>query len=152
MDDQQYNPQQPQQPYGAQPNYAQQPYGQQPTQQPYGAQQPRQSYPGQPYAQQSYAPQQQPDPNDPAYKVVSIGDWLLTFFVSGIPVVGFIMLIVWLVSSSTAKSKKNYLIAGIIWGAVISLIFVIIGVIIAAVGISVPGLLDEFVNEFGSYL
>ena len=38
---------------------------------------------------------------------VGVGEWILTFIISGLPVIGFIMLIVW-AFSARKTSKKNY--------------------------------------------
>lgn len=40
--------------------------------------------------------------------VVSMGDWIITFLISMIPLVNFIMLFVWAFSDSTPKSKANW--------------------------------------------
>ena len=56
-----------------------------------------------------------PYSNAPAYgyaenqsPTVSLGDWLLTMFISCIPLVGFIMLFVWAFGSSTPPSKATW--------------------------------------------
>lgn len=46
---------------------------------------------------------------------VSLGDWVLSTFLSWIPLVGFIMLIIWAASSDTKPSKKNWARARLIW-------------------------------------
>lgn len=98
-----------------QPQY-QQPLYQQPVYQPQ-------------YQQPMYGPQggapygYMPINNEP----VSLGDWLLTFLITCIPLVGFIMLIVWAVSDGTKESKKNWARAKLIWmviAYVLSFIFV----------------------------
>lgn len=40
--------------------------------------------------------------------IVSIGDWIITLILVCIPVVNFIMLLVWAFSSSTPVSKANW--------------------------------------------
>lgn len=57
--------------------------------------------------------------------VVSIGDWIVTMIVMMIPLVNFIMLLVWAFSSSTAESKANW--------AKASLIFMVVGVVISII-------------------
>ena len=43
---------------------------------------------------------------------MSVGDWVLTLILTAIPLVGFVCLIVWAVSSSPEKrSRKNWAIA-----------------------------------------
>ena len=51
---------------------------------------------------------------------VGVGEWIITMILTGIPVVGFIMLIVWAFSAEKT-SKKNY--------AKATLIFMIIAVV-----------------------
>ena len=45
---------------------------------------------------------------------VSVGNWLITYLVSFVPVVGFIMLLVWAFSSSTPPSKANWAKAALV--------------------------------------
>ena len=58
---------------------------------------------------------------------MSVGSWIGTLILSAIPIVGFICLIVWAVSSSPEKrSRKNWAIAQF----VLTLITVAIGILI----------------------
>lgn len=70
-------------------------------------------------------------PNQPNYQpVVSVGDWIITLIVTSIPVIGFIMLIVWAVDTSTPKSKSNYAKAAlIVYAIVIVFSFLLVSVI-----------------------
>ena len=66
------------------------------------------------------------------YKPVSIGQWIITFIILGIPLLNVIMLIVWALGESTHPSKKSYAQA----------ILVILGVIVVlgiVAGLSIPG-------------
>lgn len=54
--------------------------------------------------------------------VVTIGDWIITMILMCIPIVNFIMLLVWAFSRSTPASKVNW--------AKASLIFMIIGFVL----------------------
>jgi hypothetical protein len=106
----------------------------------------------QPYNQQQYnnyqrpaAPQQnnyqplQPDLSAP----MSIGQYILTMIVFGIPIVGFIMMLVWSFSSSTNINKKNYARA--------TLIMAIIGAVLMIICWSlIIGIITSIVNS-GSY-
>ena len=123
-------------------------------QQPYQAPQPQQqAYRPQPqYQQPPYMvnqPQQQPvvvRDVDRTREVMSVGSYIGTFILSSIPVVNLICWIVWLVSPSTNKNKKNFLIACIIiW--LIGIVLSVIGVIIATTVLGVS--LDELGREFG---
>lgn len=58
---------------------------------------------------------------------VSIGDWLLTLFLVGIPIVGFILLLVWAFSGSTNSSKQNWARAVLIWAVVAIVLAVVFG-------------------------
>lgn len=59
-------------------------------------------------------------------EVISIGEWILTFIVLSIPVVNIVMAIIWLMSSKTKQTKKNFLIAMlVIWAATILLFFML---------------------------
>ena len=48
------------------------------------------------------------DINNTQYQPMTIGQWILTFIVSAIPLVGIIMMIVWAASGSTNPSKKTW--------------------------------------------
>jgi len=43
-----------------------------------------------------------------AYQPMSIGDWIITFIITYIPLVGFIMLFVWAFGDGTHPSDRNY--------------------------------------------
>ena len=61
---------------------------------------------------------------------ISIGSWILMFILQSIPVVGFIMLIIWALDSSN-RTRCNYARAIILMG--------IIGIVFAVVLISLLG-------------
>ncbi|MBY6062756.1 hypothetical protein CWI80_08400 [Pseudidiomarina sediminum] len=57
---------------------------------------------------------------------VSLGDWMLTLFLTFIPLVNLIALLVWSFSSSTAPSKQNWARATLLWMIIgIAIVFVI---------------------------
>ena len=61
---------------------------------------------------------------------MSVGDWVLTLILTAIPLVGFICLIVWAVSSSPEKrSRKNWAIAQFI----LTLVILVLTVVLIAV-------------------
>jgi hypothetical protein len=60
--------------------------------------------------QDSYAPAPQGN--------ISVGDWVLTIFITAIPLVGLIMLFVWAFSGGTPASKANWAKAMLIWAAI----------------------------------
>ena len=55
---------------------------------------------------------------------VSIGDWMLTYFLLFIPLVGLIMLFVWAFGSHTPPSKANWAKALLLWGLIGILFYV----------------------------
>jgi len=63
---------------------------------------------------------------------VSIGDWVLTLIVLGVPVVNMILYIYWALSDSTPLSKKNYCRACILIVVILSAAGVLFGVMAAA--------------------
>ncbi len=64
--------------------------------------------------------------------VVSIGDWIITMILSMIPVVNFIMLLVWAFSSDTPVSKSNWAKATLIFMAIWIIIVILMWSTIAA--------------------
>ena len=48
----------------------------------------------------------------------SVGSWMLTLFVCGIPVIGVIYLLVLAFGSSAAPSKRNFARAALIWALI----------------------------------
>lgn len=64
-------------------------------------------------------------------KPLSLGDWIISVLVTKIPLIGFIMLIVWAVDSNTEESKANW--------AKSELIVKLIGFAIAVIIISIIG-------------
>lgn len=91
-------------------------------------------------AEQYQAPQPVP-PQAPQYGVESdasltLGQWVLNLFLTYIPVVNIIMLLIWAFGSTTAPAKKNWARANLIWlviSIVVStLIFCTIGAAIIA--------------------
>ena len=74
------------------------------------------------------------------YQPMTIGDWIVTFIISYIPLVGFIMLFVWAFGDGTHPSKKTWAQAYLIM-MVIAIILMIIffGVITSILGSFVGG-------------
>lgn len=42
------------------------------------------------------------------FKSMTVGDWLITFIIQSIPIIGFIMLFVWAFGDNTHPSKKTW--------------------------------------------
>ena len=62
---------------------------------------------------------------------VSVGEWLLSTVLVLMPVVGFILALVWAFSSETAKAKQNW--------AKAMLIIKVVGIIFAALSVATIG-------------
>ena len=63
---------------------------------------------------------------------MSLKDWIITFLISSIPLVGFVMLFVWAFGSGENPNKSNFAKAALIWMAVWSvLVFLLWGTIAA---------------------
>lgn len=71
------------------------------------------------------------------YKPVTLGDWMLTYFLLSIPLVNIILIFVWAFGNNTPVSKANWAKALLIWsliGIVIYvLLFFVIGIGAAAI-------------------
>jgi len=74
--------------------------------------------------------------SSPLEKPVSIGDWVLTLIVLGLPILNVILYIYWALSDSTPLSKKNYCRACILIFAIVvaaSVMFAILAAVFAAI-------------------
>jgi succinate dehydrogenase/fumarate reductase cytochrome b subunit len=63
---------------------------------------------------------------------VKTGEWVLTFLITSIPVIGFIMLFVWAFGSGTNESKANFAKAALIWFAIIMGIYILFALVFGA--------------------
>lgn len=68
------------------------------------------------------------------HQVITFGNWMMTIFLTFIPVVNLIMLLVWAFSDGTPTSKANWARATLVWmliGIVASvmlfLLFIVMG-------------------------
>jgi Na+/phosphate symporter len=59
------------------------------------------------------------------YRPMTMGDWLITFIIQAIPLVGIIMLFVWAFGDGTHPSKKTWAQASLVF-ALIMFVLVII--------------------------
>ncbi|MCD4817753.1 MAG: hypothetical protein K8S23_03565 [Candidatus Cloacimonetes bacterium] len=53
--------------------------------------------------------------NEQQNEHISTFDWIITFFIMAIPLVNFIMLIIWAFGDSSHPSKANWAKASLIW-------------------------------------
>jgi membrane-associated HD superfamily phosphohydrolase len=75
------------------------------------------------------------------YQPMSIGDWIITFIITAIPLVGFIMLFVWAFGDGTNPSKKTW--------AQAYLIMMVIAIILLIIFFSVfASILGSFVGGY----
>jgi len=91
------------------------------------------TYQPSPYAQPYVAPVSYGSGSD-TEEAVSVGDWVLTYFLMGIPLAGTIMMFVWAFGSSTKKSKSNWAKAMLLVTAIIVALYIVGVIIIAAAG------------------
>ena len=89
---------------------------------------------------------QQPQNNNDA--VLSTGQFFLTFLVFAIPLVGFIMMLVWGFGSNVNRNRKNLCRAALIWMLIGIGLGIIIG-IISAIFVSTVG--ENLFDNFGYY-
>jgi hypothetical protein len=71
--------------------------------------------------------------------VVSTRDWVLTYLITAIPLVGLVMLFVWAFGSETNSNKANWAKAALIWTAIVIGIYIVFAMafgaaILAALG------------------
>ncbi|WP_419068143.1 hypothetical protein, partial [Candidatus Allofournierella excrementavium] len=74
-----------------------------------------------------------PPPAAPLSPTVGMGEWLWSSIVAAIPVVGFIVLLVWAFGGSTKLSKRNWARANLILYAVMAVVYVVLFVLLIAV-------------------
>lgn len=77
---------------------------------------------------------------DDREKPMTVGDWIVTFLLTSIPVVGIVLLFCWAFGIDEKKSKANYAKATLILGA----ISVAIGIIIALFTVLLAGNLFRY--------
>ncbi|GBD86311.1 hypothetical protein BMS3Abin03_00227 [bacterium BMS3Abin03] len=77
----------------------------------------------------------------PAYQPMSIGDWIITFIITYIPLIGFIMLFVWAFGDGTHPSKKTWAQASLLMMVIIIVLMIIFfGILASILGSFVGGL------------
>jgi hypothetical protein len=58
-------------------------------------------------------------------KIPSVGDWMITLLILSIPLVNFIVLLVWAFSSGTDPIKANFSKAALVWLLIIMILYVL---------------------------
>lgn len=64
--------------------------------------------------------------------IVTVKDWVITYFIMCIPIVNIVMLFVWAFGDNTNESKRNWAIAGL----VLAVIFIVLYAILAVLGVA----------------
>jgi len=57
----------------------------------------------------------------------SVGEWIITLIITGLPLIGLIMLFVWAFGSTTSTSKANWAKAALIIYAVLIVLGILFG-------------------------
>lgn len=57
--------------------------------------------------------------------IISVGDWLVNFIISIIPLIGLIFIIIW-ANDNNNKTRKNWAIASLIWSSIILILTIVI--------------------------
>ena len=66
---------------------------------------------------------------------MTVGDWMLTLLVLAIPLVNFVMYVVWALSGTGNVNRRNFCRATIYWFLIIVGIWLVVLVLAAVVGI-----------------
>jgi hypothetical protein len=84
-------------------------------------------------------------PND---QTVSVGDWFVTMLLTSIPLVGFIMLLVWAFGGGAKESKKNYARAALIFALVGMAVGIIVTIIMMITSAAFFTQLSDYSNSY----
>lgn len=100
------------------------------------------------FPQMNYHPAPQPVPPygynaQPPEDPEGLGSWVLTLFVAGLPLIGFIYLLVLAFGSDNSKAKKNFARASLILGLVAFVIMILAMILISVtVGFAAFSIVD----------
>lgn len=59
----------------------------------------------------------------------SLGAWMLTIFLTSLPIVGVVMLLIWSFGSGTSPAKSNWAKATLLWALIVIGIYVLVIVV-----------------------
>jgi uncharacterized membrane-anchored protein len=65
-------------------------------------------------------------------QVMSVKDWLITYLIAAIPLVGFIMLFVWAFSSGENANKSNWAKATLLWMVIVFILVFLLWITVFA--------------------
>jgi hypothetical protein len=77
----------------------------------------------------------------PSSEPLSVKEWFVTLFITYIPLVGMIMMLVWAFDSGTNINKKNFAKASLIW----MLVWIAIAIVVL---VAFAGLLMSLGNSY----
>jgi hypothetical protein len=63
--------------------------------------------------------------SEPEIQIPTVGDWIINYLITSIPLVGLIFLIIW-ANDDKNIIRKNWAIAALIWSLIISFVFILI--------------------------
>ena len=63
---------------------------------------------------------------DVSEQSMSIGDWLITFLICAIPIIGIIMMFLWAFGNTNSKSKKTWAQAALIFSLLVTVLYAFI--------------------------
>ena len=75
--------------------------------------------------------------NQEINKVVKVGDWIVTYLITAIPIIGLIMLFVWAFSEGTNPNKANWAKAILLWFAILIGFYLVIATLFGSVLFSI---------------
>ena len=63
------------------------------------------------------------DLNENKITTMSVGDWMITYLITAIPLINIVMLFVWAFGDSPNKTRGNWAKANLIWVAIIMALY-----------------------------
>ena len=69
-------------------------------------------------------------------KQMSVGDWIITYLITCIPLVGLIMLFVWGFGEGHQPSKKTWAQATLLWVVIVFVLWLVLGSLIMGLFLS----------------
>ncbi|MEO6053171.1 MAG: hypothetical protein ABIP97_04090 [Chthoniobacterales bacterium] len=67
---------------------------------------------------------------------ITVGQWIITFILQAIPIVGIVMIIIWAIGNNVPVSKRNYARAILILLAVVIVIGIVVGLLGGLAGLA----------------
>jgi hypothetical protein len=67
-------------------------------------------------------------------RVMSVGEWMITLLVLGLPIINIIMYIVWALDTTGNPNRRNFCRASLLWFAIMMAVSILIVVVMAMLG------------------